>query len=130
MQRLVDSFQKKVAAEVAKLFPSLVRQEMMKLLSSKNDRMITSDGKLTKKAQVLELHKRGMRNIDIATKLDMHASNVCNIIKSSDLKTSKPSANGQYAAALAKHGSQKAAAKALGIPRSTFGDRLAAERAA
>lgn len=122
-----SEFKSTIETAVKKMFPLLVAAELAKLSSGGS----TEKPKLKKgsiKIEIMKLHETGMSNADIARQLDTSQPYVSVVVNGKSTKAL--SKLGTMQEALSLHGSKIAAAKALGIPRQTFSDRLAKELAA
>ncbi len=109
----------KLTKAVHDVWPALVANELMKLQGESRPRTRDQDELL---AQCQKLRAEGKSQAEIAKILGTSQPNISRV-----MRASKNGVSGPMKAALAKHGSRTAAAKALGLPRQTFSDRLAKE---
>ena len=133
MDKIVTEFEASLRQLVAQFFPKLVA--LMILAEQK----VQAHSPAQWLAKINELRAAGVKAVDIAEQLGISYNYVFalqrqqregKLIPAASTKAVASSANGSLAEVLAKHGSKKAAAKALGMAESTFRDRLAKEKAA
>lgn len=139
--KLVEQFTKAITRTVNDYWPALVASELAKLGGNvPAPRSYVQDDKAreARLAQILKLRKQGLSQSQIGEKLGLKQPTISQLLKkasaSKDPKTvasktasKKPASKTPLADALKKHGSRTLAAKALGLARQTFSDRLAKE---
>jgi AraC-like DNA-binding protein len=122
---LVKEFEASVHKAVQEFFPVLVAQELVKIRGLNHNQ----SGVVIDRALVVSLRAQKMTQSQIARQLNCSQAAVSRILREEAGKAPATS-DTPMKLALEKHGSKRAAAKALGVAETTYRERLAKELAA